>query len=212
MVTVIANPPEVEYLDTLLLDGANGRIKLLPASVYSGIDPVHLAIWSGRHAMYAFPTTELVDWLRTLIGERKAIEIGAGNGDLGYHLGIPMVDNYCQQIPEVRSLYEAMRQAPTSPRSDVEKIDAVVAVKKYRPQVVIGAYITQKYKGGNNGNVYGPEEEEILEGTRCYVHIGNEKTHGDKRIRRHRHQTLRFDWLVTRSMQPESNVIYVWGK
>ncbi len=211
MVTFIPDPPEVKYLDHLLLDAATGRIKLLSASVYSGIDPLHLAVWGGMQARYVFPTTELIDWLRTFIRDRKAIEIGAGNGDLGYHLGIPMVDNYCQQIPEIRLYYELMRQSPTNPRSDVERIDAVTAIKKYRPGVVVGAYITQKYNGGAGGNMYGPEEEDILGESRCYVHIGNEKTHGDKRIRRHPHQALQFDWLVTRSMRPDSNVIYVWG-
>lgn len=206
-------PCDVTYLDDLLLDAASGRIKILPASVYAGIDPTHLVVWGTAHARYTFPTKELIDWLRTVIAGRKAIEVGAGNGDLGYHLGIPRSDNYSQQIPHIRAYYELLRQVPTRPSADVERMDAVAAIHKYNPRVVVGRWITQKYKEGDkNANIYGPEEEEILGLTECYIHIGNEVSHGDKRIRSHPHRALRFDWLVTKSVLPEANVIYVWGE
>ena len=46
----------------------------------------------------------------------------------------------------------------------------------------------------------------------CYIHIGNETTHGNKRIRKHPHERLQFDWLFTKSMHPKENVVYVWDR
>ena len=211
------NPDDVNYLDGQLLDSSTGRIKLLPASVYKAIDPIHLVAWGNLRARYVFPTTELIDWLRSMIGNRKAIEIGSGNGDLGYHLGIPMTDNYCQQTPFVQMLYALQRQVPTNPSPDVERLDAVDAIIKHRPHVVVGGYITQRAYlddpvDGKSGNMFGPEEAVILERADIYIHIGNETTHGNKRIMIHPHETFQFDWLVTRSMYPDQNVIYVWDK
>jgi hypothetical protein len=206
-------PDDVKYLDSQLLDRETGRIKLLPASVYKDIDPIHLAVWGSLKARYSFPTKELIDWLRGVIAGRTAIEIGAGNGDLGYHVGIRMTDNYSQQFPEVKLWYALQSVVPTEPPSDVEKLDAIAAVKKYQPQVVVGSFITEKwYKGGATGNMFGPEEEDILAGTDCYIHIGNEVTHATKRIRKYPHETLKFDWLITKSMYPDQNVIYVWNR
>jgi hypothetical protein len=205
-------PNDVAYLDDLLLD-ATGRIRLHPASVYQEIEPLHLTVWGVLKARYCYPTVELVEWLRNVIGDRKALEIAAGNGDLGYHLGIPMTDNYCQQYPDVKAYYELTRQVPTNPRPDVEKLDAIAALEKYSPEVVVGSFVTQVHRQGEaKGNMYGPDEELILKGSRCYVHIGNELTHGDKRILKHTHESFRFDWLVTRSVEPRKNIIYVWGE
>ncbi|HEY3283412.1 MAG TPA: hypothetical protein VGN26_14180 [Armatimonadota bacterium] len=55
--------------------------------------------------MYQFPTRELVLWLQELIRGRRAIEIGAGNGWLGWHLGIPMTDSYQQSEHPDTMLY-----------------------------------------------------------------------------------------------------------
>lgn len=206
----------VKYLDNLLLEKYQyiERIKLLPAAFYQSLPPFHLAAWAGINARYVIPTQELVYWLKKKINGRKAIEIGSGNGDLGYHLGIHMTDNYSQLRPEVQSYYALGGQRVTQPNGLVEQIDAIDAVIKHRPDVVVGAYITQKaYEDTkmDSGNVYGPEEGDILWRTDCYIHVGNEVSHGNKRIRKYTHTVYHPDWLVTRSLEPQKNSIYVWN-
>lgn len=206
---------KVEYLDNLLLDKYN-HIKLLPAAFYHNLPKYHLFAWCTYNARYVIPTVELIYWLKKQINGRKAIEIGAGNGDLGYHLGIHMTDNYSQQLPEVLLWYQLHNQQPTRPGCNVEQLEAVEAVIKYRPDVVIGAYITQRAtedtKPQDSGNVYGPEEADLLWRVPCYIHMGNDRSHGDKRIRKYTHAVYRPSWLVTRSAHPEENSIFVWGK
>lgn len=204
---------DVLYLDDVLLS-SDGRIKLLPAAKYHEIDYCHLMAWGGMRARYTFPTIELVEWLKDKIAGREALEIGAGNGDLGYHLGIRRIDNYSQLQPDVILWYALHGMEVTQPTPDVEEIDAIDAINKYRPKVVVGSFITQKSYGDvkNSGNVYGPEEENILQGTDCYIHVGNENAHGDKRILRHPHQKFKFPWIVTKTIDQSKNVIYQWGK
>jgi hypothetical protein len=62
-------------------------------------------------------TVELVAWLHDRIAGRKAIEIGAGMGDLGYHLGIPQTDSYAQiEDPAMVHRDEADRAAARAAR------------------------------------------------------------------------------------------------
>jgi hypothetical protein len=211
ILTVPITPEDVKYLDDLLLDKATGRIRLLPASVYKNIDPVHLPVWGVLKARYSFPTVELVDWLRETIRSRRALEIGSGNGDLAYHLGIRPTDNYCQQFPDVELYFRLIGQVPTRPTGDVEKIDALSAIKKYNPEVVVGSYITEQWKGGTSGNMYGPKESDILNFA-DYIHIGNESTHANKTLITLPHQSFHFDWLFTKSFDASKNVIWIWNK
>jgi hypothetical protein len=94
----------------------------------------------------------------------------------------------------------------------VEKLDALDAIKKYNPDVVVASWVTQIFKGDETvgGNMYGIEEEEILRQVKCYIHVGHEKTHGSKRIRSVKHEEYRFPFLFSRSLDRNGNVIYVW--
>ena len=189
----------------------DNRLRLLPASEYLSQPPIVIQAVGNFTARYVFPTVELIDWLRQRIGTRRALEIGAGQGDLGRLLGIPMVDNFCQQRPEVKAYYAAFHQVPTFPPVEVERMDAVEAVKKYRPQVVIGAFITHKFRGGAAGNEHGPVEEDIIANCETYIHIGNDVTHKAKAILGLPHESHCFDWLVTRAKNPSQNVIWIWN-
>lgn len=86
-VTLNITSADVLYLDKILL-ADDGRIKLLPYTVYKDIPSVHLMAWGTWRARYSFPTIEMIEWIKDKIGDRKAIEIGSGNGDLGFHLDI----------------------------------------------------------------------------------------------------------------------------
>jgi hypothetical protein len=205
---------ELARLDQLILDGA-GRILPLSASFYHDLCSVDLIrAWCGHRARYGIVTQELLDWLTNEINGRKALEIGAGMGDLGSHLGIPMTDSY-QQVdnPETALFMQFARQTPTKPPPTVVKCDAQTAVKVYRPQVVVASWITQRWLPyDTEGNVHGPREEQIIENCETYIFIGNEAVHGRKRILALRHQTFKFPWLISRAADQSKNVIWVWNK
>jgi hypothetical protein len=74
-------------------------LRLLPYAAYDRIHPEGLRLWCHKNARYGLPTIECIDWLRKFIGGRSAIEIGAGYGDLAYHLGIPATDSHCAAAP-----------------------------------------------------------------------------------------------------------------
>lgn len=202
----------IDWVDTTYITeriiGDDGLIKLLPAEAYKDIPQDHLFLWCVQNAIYQLPTLELIEWLKKF---EDAIEICAGNVCLGRFLNIRSTDNYCQQIPEVKMYYAAIRQTPTNPPAFVENIEANEAIKKYKPKTVIGSFVTQKYNGVGEGNDYGPMEEEIIKSA-TYVHIGNEDSHADKRILSKRHKVYRFPWLVTRSIDQKKNIIWVWNK
>lgn len=216
--TEIPNLPDevLAVMDQYLLDH-NGRQHLLPASKLLEAAPWSwLMAWMVRRARYQFVTLELVAWLKEKIAGRSAIEIGAGMGDLGYHLGIPMTDSYAQApggMPvEYQLLVEISGQTPTTPPPDVERLEAEEAVKKYKPQVVIASWVTQKWHEGDaRGFQYGPEEIRIVRNVEAYILVGNSSVHGDKRICRLKHKEYSFDWLVSRGFEQEKNKIYVWG-
>lgn len=198
-------------LDQLL---KGGELMVMPATFYAQFDQTKLRVFCHKHALYTLPTVELIAWLRERIGGRSAIEIGAGQGAIGRALGIPRTDSYMQQRPEVAQLYRMTGQPTVTYPKDVEKLDAIKALRKYRPQVVIGSWITQKYMEGpayrQNASVYGPDEQQILARCEEYIHIGNEAPHGDKRILDRLAEKHRLPFLYSRAQTPELNIVYIF--
>jgi len=196
----------------LLLE--NGRLKLLPAAYYRNLKWEDFRIFCHCHARYGIPTIELIDYLKDIIGNRSALEIGAGAGDLGYHLKIPMIDNKMQSWPEISKIYEGMGQPTIKYPDDIEEIDALEAVKKYKPQVVIGSWITsfssveQKWRS----SPFGIKEPQILDLVETFIIVGNLDEHFDKPIRQIEHQTIHADWLVSRKKNQKNNCIFIWSK
>lgn len=205
---------QMQMLDSLLFDGNKRVLPLSSHFYYKHVDLHDLRCWCFLHARYGVPTQELIDWLLKIIAGRKAIEIGAGMGDLGYRLGIPMTDSYQQVTDPPTQLYmQAFKQVPTTPPPDVMKADAQTAVLRFKPQVVIGSWITERYMpGSEEGNMHGPREDILLKNCETYIIIGNEKIHGRKRILSLPHETYHFPWLISRASEPAKNVIYVWNK
>lgn len=203
----------VDYLDDLLLD--NGLLQVVPASVLAAIPQVHLSIWGNKKGVYCIPTVELIDWLRQKVAGRSAIEICSGNGAIGRALGIPRTDSYNQTTPQMLAYYALYNQTPIFPPEDVQRFEANEAVDHFKPEVVIGSYVTQKYIPSDEGRVgsslYGVDELVLVPKVKAYITIGNDSSHGDKRICQRIHKVFRFPWLYTRTMEPENNGIYVWG-
>lgn len=205
---------DVSYLDQILLS-PEGFIKPVKAQILHSLDLNDRQLWAVKNAVYQFITEEMITFLKAVIGKRAAIEICAGNGAIGRSLSIPATDDYQQQRPDIKAYYEfIIRQAPTSPPSDVTKMEACEAVRYYKPQVVVGGYVTQLYKEGDEGkipsSVYGVDEEWILDNTECYVIFGNINSHNQKRIFERNHVELHFPWLVTRSLDQSDNRVWIW--
>lgn len=201
----------VAKLNEKFLD-SDRRIKLLPASTWQSIDPIELRLWCHSRAIYSIPTIELIDWLREQIAGKTAIEVGAGNNCLGWHLGIPTTDSYIQQNdPVVRKFYELTRQPITSPHPETQQYEACEAVKRFKPEVVIASWLTEKWNPATeNGSDYGTDETWLIQNVEKYIHIGNHKIHGNKTVRDFDHTVYQPDWLVSRASCPDQNAIYVW--
>lgn len=196
---------------------ADGRLKLQPAHVYQSVPPQDLCAFCVEQGRYCIPTIELIQWLKERIGDRNAIEVGAGNADLGYHLGIKQTDSYVQQSHQaVNLLMTLTRQEPTRPKPDVLRLDAESAARGLRPDVVVASWLTRKFirgvdiEGKAQASIYGPEEEKILKACAEYIHIGNLEVHGQKTLLQLPHETFYFPWLVSRAFNPALNVIHVW--
>ena len=218
-------PVDLAPLDAELLDDS-GRMRLLPAArlLALGADP--LAAWANRRARYGLVTEELIRFLRTDVldgrhasAPAEALEIGAGMGDLGRHLGVHMTDSASQTTPEMRLYYAELGQPVIDPPPDVERLDAIAAVTRYRPRVVIASWCTQLYRDGDTprgigSSIVGIDEEWILDrdGVEAYVHIGNVSPHGTKRINVREHTTLRARWIVSRAFDQDKNLIQIWRR
>ena len=204
---------DMAKLDRLLLD-ETGRMKLLTYEDYRPLSVLELRAWGNLRGRYSYPTTELISWLKEQIGGRTALEIGAGNGDLGYHLGIPMTDSY-QQVKDPETIEYARMYGfqLTTPPKDVIMEDGETAVRHHKPQVVVASYVTQKYdprEHSAGGNYKGVRYEYVIERCQTFILIGNELVHSMYRALRLPHETFSFPWLVSRAKMQDLNRIWVW--
>lgn len=205
----------LEFWDVLLLEQGETYMRCLPAETLKSIPGTDLLAWCLRRARYGLPTIELVELLSSLINGRKAIEICAGCGDLGRRLGIVMTDSDSQQ-EHTGGIRLNLGAPPTILPPEVERLEALDAVKKHRPEVVLAVYASQKYKSGDDKKgigsyLHGVDEEALIQQVGCYIWIGNDNIFQGKRILTTSHMEIRFSGLVTRG-DSKKNVIRVWGE
>lgn len=200
-------------LDDLLLDRPTNRIKLQPASAYSEIPRNDLQTWMLYRNRYILPTVELVNWLKTKIDGRRAIEICAGSDDLAYHLGIRAIGSYVGFYASGYAVPLFPGQIPTLVVSPVPQMDAMQAILELRPEVAIGAWIPDKFADNFGGrSKYAPNEYQIIQNTE-YVHIGCDSIHGRSPLLGFPHETIKVLGLVSRTnSSPPDDVIHVWKK
>lgn len=207
---------DLSDLESLVMK--DGRFFPIPFSVADQFPQEKISAFCHKHALYQFPTIELMQFLKHEIGSSKCIEIGSGNGCVGRSLQIKMTDNKMQERKDVRKIYAASGQPVITYGNDVEELDAVDAIKKYKPETVLACWVTHKWKDGMmTGNMYGIEEEKMFDhGVKKYIHVGNEATHFEKPILNNPALKLSvkrysFPWLISRSMKRDQNVIYVFS-
>lgn len=206
--------PAARAIESLLID-RSGNLLIHPTDFYNDLDPEALRVFCHYAARYLLPTRELVKEIKFLIGEKTALEIGAGAGDLGRALGIRMTDSFLQQTPEVAALYAASGQPVIRYGEDVERMAAARAIDTYKPQVVVAAWVTQYISpdlppppGG--GNVWGVNEEALLENVDRYIFIGSVGIHQHKFIHKIPKTYEKFSSSI-RSRRHD-NVIWVWDR
>lgn len=208
------DPSKIRDISSDALD-SDGRLKVLPAEFWAGTTPNERALFGVTHGLYSFPTVELVEHLRTVIGDRTAIEIGAGHGVLAEALGIVATDNFQQRMPKYRAVYEAIRQPIVPYGPNVEDLDARQAVRRHRPQVVIGCWVTQKYDKRRHfagGNEIGVDEEQLLGRVETYVSVGNQKVHRGKVIWQRSHEIIHPDWVYSRAWNGTPDFVARWDR
>ncbi len=191
----------------------NGKLKLLHANDYYEMHWDEVRAFCHFQGRYGLPTVEVVEYLKDIIDGRTAIEIGSGHGDLGFHLGIPMTDSKIQSKPDIQKEYEKMKQPIIKYPEDVEELEARAAVKKYKPKVVVASWVTNKFKAKSDvkGFTYGVDEEQIINAVETYILVGNLEVHGHKAIMNRRHIQIAQPWIISRSIAPQMNRIFIWN-
>lgn len=207
---------DISHLEKLLLK--NGLMIPVDYELIKDEPQENISNFCVQHGIYQIITTQLVDFIRNEIGGQAAIEIGSGNGCLGRALGIPLTDNRMQEWPHIRHYYLLSQQQPINYPRDVQKLDAADAIKKFKPDVVVASWVTQKWKFGMGKNVganeHGIDETKFKGLIKKYILVGNEDSHGDKDILLFKTFpviTYKFDWLVSRSLSKQKNLIYIFN-
>jgi hypothetical protein len=210
----LIDPTTTRDLSPDALD-SNGLPRILPAAFWAATTRAERALYCVRNGIYCIPTAELVEHLRAMIGGRKAIEIGSGNGVLAQALGIPATDNRMQEAPFIRALYDASEQAPVRYGLNVERLDAHLAIATHRPDVVIGAWVTHRYDPNDHdagGNAYGPYGTAIVRSVDEYILIGHTGVHAQNPLWRTPHIVEYPGFLYSRAMSEGRDFIASFGK
>ncbi|HDS4345610.1 TPA: hypothetical protein QH074_004299 [Enterobacter hormaechei subsp. steigerwaltii] len=180
-VSVLPDAPIITHPD--LFDEA-GTLQPMPARFWSTMPREDRQRFGHHHALYSFPTVELIERL-TAILPAATLEIGAGNGGYCKALGIRGTDSYQQIEPQMKAYYDLHGQPVISYGAHVEKLDAKTAIKKYRPSCVLAAWVTHKWdprRPNIGGNMWGVDEHWILDHVDTYAFIGNSNVHAPKPI------------------------------
>lgn len=171
-------------ISPLVLD-ERGRMKIMPTYFWARTTPAERRLFGWNNGVYLLPTTELVQDLKARIAGRTAIEIGSGNGVLAEALGITATDSRIQERPSYRAKVLREGGQPVRYGDNVLELDALRAVRKFKPEVVIACWVTHKYsrtRHSAGGNATGVIEEEVIAGCAEYIFVGNEYVHRNKSI------------------------------
>lgn len=205
-------PEQIRDISELVLD-QRGHIRILPAAFWDTTTPAERALFGHHHAIYNFPTTELVAYLHELIDGRSTIEIGAGNGVLAKALDIPATDNRMQAKAKYRRIYESQGQPTVTYGRNVIELDASRAVDRYEPDVVIACWVTHKWDPRRHwagGNEIGVDEGDIISRVQQYVVIGNDHVHQNKPIWELPHVHNHLPFIYSRAANGRSDFLATW--
>lgn len=209
---VIPDEKAIANYNSLLL-GYEGYPKLFKAKeledIIADLGRNNFIVFCYRNAIYQYPTVELVDWLHQQIGDRSAIELGSGNNLLYQHLGIKGTDSFIQTEKGIQIVYRNIGQRSTFPPEDVENIEAIAALDKYKPQVAIASWLSPERKQWSKDSYPGLRVayEHLLVKCEKYIMIGNLDVHWDL-VERFGMSFIEIEGLVSRAQKPELNVVF----
>jgi hypothetical protein len=193
----------------------------IPSEIIPKYDVNSWRMFLGNKGVYQLPTIELIDFLRHLIQGKQAIEICCGHGTIGYTLGIPTSDRKLSEGTgneaadlSLQSAQNAWSRHPYDFPKYVENLTAYQAVEKYKPQVVIGCWVTEKNRHKRQGSGYGVEEDKIIDRVETYIHTGSSMNplHSKKWIAKFQHWTIEADWLFDRGSTKGPSQLKIWTK
>lgn len=195
------------------LTGATmGMIRPIPSAEVEKFTFSALRLFLHKYGLYTMPTTELIDYLAGIIKDKSAVEIGAGLGVIGRSLGIPITDNKMQEWPEIKARYDLMRQPTIKYPPDIIEMDALKAISHYKPEIVIGSYITHLWRPGmESGNQHGVDTLKLIKSVPEYLMIGSFQTHRNDPAMPYLDKIEQHDFLYTRAGK-EASVIFRWKK
>jgi len=183
-----------------------------PLAFYRQYTRNQIQLMMKKKDIYVLPTEELCAFLDELISDKSAIEIGAGKGYLGRELSIPITDSYAKRDPYPMMMDRICGVPTITYPPDVEKLDAISSVRKYRPHTVIASFLVheQTYKDGSKK--FGLDGKKLLHLCKRYIHIGNLGIHCNNPILTIPHTEIEFPYLITNIMSPLTDRIFIWGQ
>jgi hypothetical protein len=208
------DPTRVRDISPELLDG-HRRLRVVSADILKKTTAQERLLFGVREGLYSFPTEELCEFLRARIAGRTAIEVGAGHGSLAEALSIPATDNRQQEEEGMKAYYEEIGQPTVRYGDNVEKLDALAAVTKYKPQVVIACWVTHRFEPDRpeaGGSLTGVDEEALIASCEEYIFIGNEHVHTQKPIWQLPHEKLTPPWIFSRAVNGSPDFIATWRR
>lgn len=188
----------------------NGSLKILPYDFWNQYSDNKIQQFCLKHALYNIPTVEQVEFLKERIEGKKALEICSGNGVLADSLGIMATDNKIQEQNFIKYIYTQMGQPTIKYGENVLCVDANDVVRKFSPEVIIGAWVSERYSPNYpdaGGNAHGPIQRELIKKVDAYYLIGNLETHAHPAFLESEHTIHRFP-MVSRRGNLKTNVIF----
>ena len=175
---------EYSELSSIMLDEETGSVVVVDYALIKDFSVDVIKMFCVNHGIYVIITSELCDWFIDTIGTdnlARTIEIGSGNGTLAMDLGIRGTDSKMQSKKEIISHYKNIGHSVINYPKSVLTMDAITAVKRLRPSIVIGCYITRLYNINEHdlgGSVYGVDELKVVKNVGKYYLVGRDGLHG----------------------------------
>lgn len=209
---VISKSTDTSVIEEQILDGQEFLIK--GSDFWSQFTHDQIYKFMNDEALYVLPTEELIDYLDELIGDKTAIEIGAGRGFIGRELNIHTTDSYQQLCSKkIVKIYDSIGCPRVKYGKWVEKADAISAVRKYRPHTVPGCFVTHKWRYDTmSGNDEGIDMTKLLSLVKRFILVGNKVVHKDNPLMKIPHQEIMLPGLITKGIHQEEDRIFIWEK
>ncbi|GAB2639649.1 hypothetical protein [Vibrio panuliri] len=216
-------PCDLTELRALLLD-EKGRLRPVPAKELESIPHDELQYFCHIYGLYSVPSIEFIEWLEFHIEDKeKCVEIAAGNGVYGRHLGVTMTDNYMQH-PKNRAKFRNAIQAYDNDSiplvqygDDVIEEDGKEAVRLRKAETVLCAWATHRYQRTKHhlgGNMFGIDFEWIAKRkhVKKIILVGNITTHKNNPLMDYPHEEHELTgYLFSRSSYPQFDRVFIWN-